>query len=166
MRIIFDITLQELKLICRDKTFHVLASILIILTGYTLVVSNNGYQSAHSQHQHLTDTVRHLFENQKSGSAHMAGHYGHIVFKPATYLQAIEPGVTPFTGTTVRLEAHKQNEAVFSPASGQSSLVRFGEFSFALLLQLVFPLMILFTCYRLFVKKLFPSNLKIHQAEW
>lgn len=144
---ILNITKQELKLLLRDRTFHVLALILLALTAYTIMISQQRYSQNHSSHKQLTDTVRHMFENQKNG-AHMAGHYGHIVFKPASYLQAIDPGVSPFTGTTIRLEAHKQNESMFSAASGQSSLIRFGEFSFALLLQMVFPLMIMFTCYR------------------
>lgn len=144
---IYTIARQELRLLLRDRTFHVLAVILLLLTGYTVVTSQKRYSEHHTVHRQLVDTVRHMFEGQKN-SAHMAGHYGHIVFKPASYLQAIDPGVSPFTGTTIRLEAHRQNEAVFAAASGQSSLIRFGEFSFALLLQMVFPLMIMFCCYR------------------
>lgn len=155
------IVLQEVRLLWRDRTFQLLAVLLLLLAGYTIISSTKHYQHAHNDHQHLTDTVRHMFVNQKPTSAHMAGHYGHVVFKPATFLQAIDPGVNPFTGTTVRLEAHRQNEAVFSPASGQSSLVRFGEFSFSLLLQVVFPLLILFSCYRSVVNDRLNGTLKL-----
>lgn len=133
----------------------------MVLAGYTIFSSTTGYITAHDDHMQLSDTIRYLQINQKPTSAHMAGHYGYIVFKPATFLQAIDPGVNPFTGTTVRLEAHRQNEAVFSSASGQSSLVRFGAFSFSLLLQVVFPLLIIFTCYRSIINDRQNGTLKL-----
>jgi ABC-2 type transport system permease protein len=164
MQSVFNITKQELKLFLRDRTFQVLSLIVLVLTAYTIISAQRNYHQHHTEHRHLTDTVRHQFEQQKN-SAHNASHYGHIVFKPASYLQAIDPGVSPFTGTTIRLEAHKQNEAVFSAASGQSSLIRFGEFSFALLLQMVFPLMILFTCYRSISRYRSDGTLKLLLAQ-
>ncbi|GEP97651.1 DUF3526 domain-containing protein [Chitinophaga cymbidii] len=148
MKIFITLASQELKRLWRDSTFQVLAVFLLLLSGYAIFSSTEQYGHAYTEHHALTDTARYMLQHQKPTSAHMAGHYGHIVFKPATFLQAIDPGVNAYTGTTVRLEAHRQNEAVFIPASGQSSLIRFGEFSFAMLLQVIFPLLILFTCYR------------------
>lgn len=148
MRIFFSIVAHEMKLLWRDRTFQVLSVLLLLLTLYTVFNSTEHFQHARDNQEQLADTARHMLVNQKPTSAHMAGHYGHVVFKPATYLQAVDPGVNLFTGTTIRMEAHLQHEAVFSAASGQSSLVRFGTFSFSLLLQVVFPLLILFTCYR------------------
>lgn len=148
MRTLITLAMQELKGLWRERTFQLLFLFLVILSGYAIFSSSVQYEHAYREHRTLTDTVRSMQLHQEPTSAHMAGHYGHIVFKPATFLQAIDPGVNAYTGTTVRLEAHRQNEAVFIPASGQSSLVRFGEFSFALLLQVIFPLLILFSCYR------------------
>ena len=148
MKVFIALAGQELRGLWRDRTFQVLAIFLLLLSGYAIFSSAEQYEHAYSEHAALTDTARNMMLHQDPKSAHMAGHYGHIVFKPATFLQAIDPGVNAFTGSTVRLEAHRQNEAVFTAASGQSSLIRFGEFSFALLLQVIFPLLILFTCYR------------------
>lgn len=148
MKVFITLARQELRILWRDRTFQVLAVFLAGLSGYAIFSSAGQYEHAYREHSTLTDTARNMLLHQEPTSAHMAGHYGHIVFKPATFLQAIDPGVNSFTGTTVRLEAHRQNEAVFTPAAGQSSLIRFGEFSFAMLLQVIFPLLILFTCYR------------------
>lgn len=151
----------ELIQLWRDNTFKVLGTLLMALTVYTIASSSSSYEHAHAGHRELTDTARNKMLNQKPTSAHMAGHYGHIAFKPATFLQAIDPGVTTFTGTTVKIEAHRQNEDVFSPAASQSSLVRFGELSFSLLLQVVVPLLILFTCYRSVVSDRLNGTLKL-----
>lgn len=148
MKILFTLAAHEIRDLWRRQAFQLLGIFVILLSGYAIFSSAARYKEAYQQHRSLSDTARHLLVHQKPVSAHMAGHYGHIIFKPATFLQAIDPGVNSFTGTTVRLEAHRQNEAVFTPASGQSSLIRFGEFSFVMLLQVIFPLLILFSCYR------------------
>ncbi|RZN76906.1 MAG: DUF3526 domain-containing protein, partial [Winogradskyella sp.] len=48
------------------------------------------------------------------------------------------------TGSTVFLEAHRQNSVNFSEATFASGALRFGELSLALLLQLVLPLILFF----------------------
>lgn len=102
-----------------------------------------------------------MFLHQDPKSPHLAGHYGHIVFKPYSLLQVLDQGVESYTGTTIRLEAHRQNDAVFSPASTQSSLIRLGEFSFAVLLQVVIPLLIIFIGYRAVITDRRNGTLKI-----
>ncbi|UYQ90972.1 DUF3526 domain-containing protein [Chitinophaga horti] len=152
---------HEIKCLWRERAFQVLGALLALLSAYAIITSAGQYNTAYKEHLALSDSARHLLVHQKPKSAHMAGHYGHIVFKPATFLQAVDPGVNAYTGSTVRLEAHRQNEAVFIPAAGQSSLVRFGAFSFALLLQVVFPLLILFTCYRAIIADRENGTLKL-----
>lgn len=148
MHIFITLVRQELRSLWRGRTFQLLMLVTILLTAYAVGTGTLHNQRAVHDREHLADTTRHLLENQKPTSAHMAGHYGHIVFKPATFLREMDPGVDAFVGTTVKLEAHRQQEAVFAEASGRSSLIRFGQFSYALLLQVVIPLLILFTGYR------------------
>lgn len=161
MAVFMRLVYLELLRLWRGHTFQVLILILVILSGYAISRSGVRHQDFHHEHQHLKDTARHLFEHQREASAHMAGHYGHVVFRPLFFIQAIDPGVTPYTGTTVRIESHKQNEPTFSTASGQSSLVRFGGFTFVLLLQSVVPLLILFTCYRSILDDRLNGTLKL-----
>jgi ABC-2 type transport system permease protein len=53
-------------------------------------------------------------------------------------------GLESFTGNAVYLEAHKQNTVNFSEASLSTGLLRFGEISMAMLLQVILPLIIFF----------------------
>ena len=161
MKVLITIMRLELLQLWRDGTSRVLGLLLLVLTVYAVGSSTSGYSEAEREHHQLTETARDKMVHQKPASPHMAGHYGHIAFKPATFLQAVDPGVNVFTGTTVRVEAHTQNRDVFAPAGGRSSLVRFGEFSFSLLLQVVVPLLILFTCYRSILADRANGSLKI-----
>lgn len=156
-----SIATHEMRVLWRDKTFILLSVILLLLSSYTIFSSVSLQTDDAHAHAELTDTVRKMMVGQKPISPHMAGHYGHVVFKPANFLQAIDPGVNVFAGTTVRLEAHRQNEAVFAQAAGNSSLVRFGEFSFSLLLQVVIPLLIIFSCYRAVIADRQSGTLKL-----
>lgn len=148
MDIFITLVRQEWRSLWRGRTFQLLMLVTGLLTVYAIGTGTLHSQQAAHDHEHLADTARHLLENQKSASAHMAGHYGHVVFKPATFLREMDPGVDAFVGTTVKLEAHRQQQAVFAEASGRSTLIRFGQFSYALILQVVVPLLILFTGYR------------------
>lgn len=161
MKTVIKIAWNELTILWRQKGFQWLLLLLFVFTGYAIYSGASNYQEVHTQRGELKDSLRHMFTHQNPKSPHSAGHYGHIVFKPYSLLQAIDQGVESYTGTTVRLEAHRQNEAVFSPASTQSSLIRFGEFSFSILLQVVIPLLIIFICYGSIVSDRKNGTLKI-----
>ena len=74
--------------------------------------------------------------------AHSAGHFGVYVFKPLPPLAVFDRGLEPFVGTTVFLEAHRQNQAAFLPAQDATAMRRFGELTAATGLQLLAPLLI------------------------
>jgi ABC-2 type transport system permease protein len=72
--------------------------------------------------------------------AHSAAHYGVYVWKPLTALAAIDPGIERYVGSTVWLEAHKQNEFIHRPANDADGATRQMPLSTALLLQVLVPL--------------------------
>ena len=57
---------------------------------------------------------------------HSAAHYSVYAFKPARALAAIDPGVVPFVGEAVWLEAHVQNDLLFRPQQDANSFERLG----------------------------------------
>lgn len=144
----WNIIRYEWLLLRRDRAFAILFGFVLVLSLYTIFVGYKKYQYVKQQREQAASKQRKLFLNQGEVNAHMAAHYGYIVVKPSSLLSFVDPGVEPYTGTTIRLEAHQQNDPVFVPASGQSSLIRFGELSFGLLLQVIFPLLIIFSSYR------------------
>lgn len=57
---------------------------------------------------------------------HSAAHYAIQAFKPSRSLQAVDPGIVPFVGETVWLEAHVQNDLLSRPQQDAGAFERFG----------------------------------------
>lgn len=81
---------------------------------------------------------------------HSAAHYGVYVFKPLPALSALDPGVERFVGSSVWLEAHKQNELVYRPAGDEPDAGRQFRLTPALLLQVLAPVAMIFLGYGMF----------------
>ena len=64
-----------------------------------------------------------------------------------TAMHFLDNGIRSFAGSILRLEAHAQNEAAFSPAEDKTELSRFGDMSFAWMLQVLMPLFIILLCF-------------------
>ena len=75
---------------------------------------------------------------------HGAAHYGTYVFKPNTLLSSLDDGVNNITGKVLRVEGHVQNEIVYSEASQNQTISKFGKLKSALLLQYIIPLLLIF----------------------
>ncbi|MBC3787923.1 ABC transporter permease [Spirosoma utsteinense] len=75
---------------------------------------------------------------------HRMAHYGHFAFRPKAPLSVFDFGMESFLGNTIFLEAHKQNSVNFSEAGFSTGLLRFGEISMAMVLQLLLPLLLFF----------------------
>ncbi len=84
-----------------------------------------------------------LWTSQGAKNPHAAAHFGQYAFKPASPLALADPGVDPYVGTAVWLEAHKQNEAQFRPARDGGTGARLGGLSLSFILQVVAPLVVL-----------------------
>jgi len=91
------------------------------------------------QHESREDWLKNPDKNP-----HRMAHYGNFAFRKSTPLSAFEFGMEPFFGNAVFLEAHKQNTANFSQAGFSNSMLRFGEISIAMILQILLPLLIFF----------------------
>lgn len=81
---------------------------------------------------------------------HSAAHYGVYVFKPLPALAALDPGVERYVGSSVWLEAHKQNELVYRPASDEPDASRQFRLTPALLLQVLAPVAMIFLGFGMF----------------
>jgi len=88
--------------------------------------------------------------HQGSKNPHSAAHYGVYVFKPLPTLAALDPGVEHFVGTSVWLEAHKQNDMVYRPAADGAGADRQFRLSPALMLQVLAPAAMIFLGFGMF----------------
>jgi len=132
---------KELREVIRDGRFWVIA---LIVAGLTLVALSFGLgrsravASERADAQHSADAQ---WRGQGSKNPHVAAHYGTYVFKPVGALPFIDPGVEPYVGVSVKLEAHRRNDVAAGQARDATGLSRFGGLSVALVLQLLIPLL-------------------------
>ena len=66
------------------------------------------------------------WETQGEKNPHSAAHYGVYAFKPRLALSFVDEGVDSFTGTSVWLEAHRQNDFLLRPAQEATAVQRIG----------------------------------------
>jgi ABC-2 type transport system permease protein len=91
-----------------------------------------------------TQAEQHRWLHQGRKNPHSAAHYGVYAFKPQSALAAVDPGVESYVGSSVWLEAHKQNEFVYRPANDAPGTVRQFALTPAFVLQVLVPLALVF----------------------
>jgi ABC-2 type transport system permease protein len=87
---------------------------------------------------------------QGNKSPHSAAHYGIYVFKPLSTLAALDPGIEQYVGSSVWLEAHRQNDMVYRPAADATEAGRQFRLSPALVLQVLAPAAMIFLGFGMF----------------
>lgn len=90
------------------------------------------------------------WSGQGSKNPHSAAHYGVYVFKPLPTLAALDPGVEHYVGTSVWLEAHKQNDMAYRPAADSAGADRQFRLTPALVLQVLAPAAMIFLGFGMF----------------
>lgn len=123
------------------------------LTGFLIVISLTALLHQLSYQSNLLDTrikaqeaSRKEWLSQELKHPHMAAHFGNYAYKKPTALQCLDPGLSIYTGTSVYMEPHRQNDFLFSKSQESDTGLRFGWLSPALICQLILPLfIILFT---------------------
>lgn len=91
--------------------------------------------------------------NQGKKYPHSAAHYGVYVFKPLSALSALDPGIERFVGSSVWLEAHKQNDFIHRPVADQPGISRQFALNPAMVLQVLAPLAIVFLGFGSFARE-------------
>ena len=118
-----------------------------ILVGALLLVSlGHGWvqaRSAQEERAAAQATAREHWESQGEKNPHSAAHYGIYAFKPRLALSFVDEGVDPYTGTSVWLEAHRQNDFLLRPAQDATAAQRIGALTAAQVLQHLVPLLII-----------------------
>lgn len=144
---ILPIIKNEWRSLLRSKMAVGILSMLFILSSFALWQASRKITKEQEHREEARAYMRGKFTGQGEVNPHSAAHYGHYVFKPLSTLSALDNGVNDFTGISLYLEGHRQNEASFATAQGSSSLVRFGQLTLSLILQVLLPLFIIFCCH-------------------
>ena len=137
------ITKKEFSDMLRDGRFRWCS----ILVGALLLISlGHGWVQAREAQQELAAaqaTAREHWESQGEKNPHSAAHYGIYAFKPRLALSFVDEGVDPYAGTSVWLEAHRQNDFLLRPAQDATAAQRVGALTAAQVLQHLVPLLII-----------------------
>ena len=126
------------------KTFYLLYFVFILLTAYAAVSGIKNHITQNEIRQEHQTKARQSWEANPDKHPHRMAHFGTFAFRTHPSLGIFDYGLESFTGNTVFLEAHRQNSVNFSEATFSTGMLRFGELSLALLLQLVLPLILFF----------------------
>lgn len=139
---IFAIARKEFLDAWRDGRFRIAAAVVVLLLGVALLLAWQQGRRTHADRAAATALERENWLNQGEKNSHSAAHFGVYAFKPVSPLAAFDRGIEPYVGSTVFLEAHRQNQAAFLPAQDATAIRRFGELTAAAGLQLLAPLLV------------------------
>jgi ABC-2 type transport system permease protein len=134
---------KELYEIARDGRFRLVALTTLALLMVSLAFGLRQSAAVQAERQAAQAEADEHFLEQDEKNPHVAAHYGTYVFKPSGALSFIDPGVDPFVGTALKLEAHRRNAPEGARAADATSLSRVGQLSIASVLQLLMPLVVL-----------------------
>lgn len=120
-----------------------LSCIVLLLLGCALLSSWHSYEQQQTQKQQVIKSERERWVNQGEKGPHSAAHYGIYIIKPDTALSILDPGLSDYQGSVLRLEAHKKSDTLFRSIQDAIQMQRFGDLNPAFILQTLIPLLII-----------------------
>jgi ABC-2 type transport system permease protein len=126
----------------RDGRFRWAASLLVVLLVAAIAGGVQHQSNVARQHADAQRAERDAWLDKGDMNPHAAAHYGAFVFKPVQPLSAIDPGLDPFLGVFVFLEAHKQQLARHRPIEDASPTRRLGLLTPATAALVLLPLLV------------------------
>ena len=131
----------------RTKLATTVIFIGVLLTLASVVVNTIEMRQSANERMHLQQVSEARFLEQPDRHPHRMVHYGHYIFRNPSPLSTIEPGVDAYTGTSIFLEGHRQNSAMFADKRQSSGLTRFSSLSPAFIMQVLAPLLLVLVGY-------------------
>ncbi|HAA12485.1 MAG TPA: hypothetical protein DCE41_12605, partial [Cytophagales bacterium] len=156
---------KEFMTALRDVRLQVSGAILIVLMLTAVLVGKQGQKQIQTEREKAQSAMYDTWLNQGEKHPHSAAHYGMFAFKPKPVLSFLDVGLDNYTGVSVFLEAHRQNEVLFSAAQDSNGMTRFGEMTAALILQVLLPLLIIFLTFNIFSREREEGTLRLIHAQ-
>jgi len=152
---------QELRRLLRSRRLQMLACMTWLLTGLALLSSWQETRHYLQLHHEIETRQQAMWNRQGELNPHTAAHHGLYAFKPWNSLSSWEPGLLPYLGSAVFLEAHKQHFEQYRAAQDQIRLSRLAPLSLASLFQYLVPLLIILLGYALISDERSQGTLKL-----
>jgi len=136
------IAAKELTEFGRDRRLAIIAFALLLLAF--AAIGTGALQQARyaAERDTAVATDQEIWHGQGAVNPHSAAHMGQYAFKPRAPLALFDPGLSPWLGEAIWLEAHYQNPPQARPAQTSNLIQRFGDLSPAWVLQAMLPLLI------------------------
>lgn len=134
---------REFTELWRDGRLLLAGGLMLLLLCTALAVGWQQQRSTDAERRAAQALDHDDWLKQEQRHPHDAAHQGLHVFKPAPAAAIIDPGITPYVGSTIWLQAHRQSELRFRPAQDATGLQRFGNLSVAWVLQVLGPLLVI-----------------------
>lgn len=141
---VFQRTIREAS---RDKRLVTLLVIFLALAAAAIATSLYQHARYEAERTHAAEAEWAIWLGQGEVNPHSAAHFGQYVFKPRAAMAVFDPGLTPWLGEAVWIEAHYQNPPEARPAETELLLQRFGDLSPAWVLQTMLPLLIILAAF-------------------
>jgi ABC-2 type transport system permease protein len=126
----------------RDRRL-VLMAILVALLAIAAVLTAWARVASHEADRLATMAAdRQTWENQGARNPHSAAHFSFWALRPLAPMALLDPGVTPYAGAAVWMEAHNRNPAQARPVADMATGLDIGTFSAGWVMQLIMPLLI------------------------
>jgi len=126
----------ELRLVLRDGGLRLAFLALLAMLLFSYAWGRNGDDAERATLQSAARLVQQEWTSQPPANPHEAAHQGILVYRPTGPLQTLEPGVSPYQGTTLFLDAHKRRQATLSAASVRTADARYTATRFSPLFQI------------------------------
>jgi len=144
MSTVLRIAQEELRQLRRRRVVMVGLLLLTLLSLSAALTAWQQRQAVSADRARYQAQVNAEFAAQPDRHPHRMVHYGTFVFRPLNALAAFDAGIDAYTGHILFLEGHRQNSANFGDVRQSSLLLRFGQLTPALVLQLLAPLLLVF----------------------
>ncbi|MGS2740999.1 ABC transporter permease [Sinomicrobium sp. M5D2P17] len=153
------------KITFKNKAVYVLTLIIGILLAYAVFSGWENFKARQEIREKYQEQARQDWLDNPDKHPHRMAHYGHFAFRPQTPLSVFDFGMESFLGSSIFLEAHVQNPTNFSEAEFSTGMLRFGEISIAMILQILLPLLIFFLGFRSIAAERENGTLKILMSQ-
>lgn len=145
---IFRLARFELEIVRRDRRawWSLLCLAALVLLSFASASLDATRGDADKRAVATAERARWVGQGEKD--PHSAAHYSIFAFKPSPALAGIDPGVGPFVGQSVWLEAHHQNDMLDRPLQNASLLQRAGLANPASLILAFAPLIVFLLAFK------------------
>ena len=134
---------HEIRCLAREGRLRVVGVATLLLLVSAVAVSLRQSRVEQAAHEQAVEAERAEWLSQGTKNPHGAAHHGTYAFAPRSPLAFFDPGVSPFTGISTRLEAHHQNLFENRPSDDTTTLDRFDALTPAFMVQVMMPLVII-----------------------